>query len=491
MTLSRRTAWGAAWLVLARLITRAVDFVALLILARFLTPADFGLVAIAMTSVFIVEAIFELPLEQAMVRLPELKRGHFDTAFTLSILRGVGLMILLALLSLPFAHFYADARLIPLICVLSVAPAARGALSPRLASYVQQLDYRRDFAVQLSGKIAALLVASALAISTGSYWAIAAGSITTPLTMIAVSYVLAPYRPRFSLSEKAVFIPFLGWTTSAQLVMAFNWQCDRLILGRFTSHGALGAFSLASDLSAMPDQILVKSLLRPLVSAFSLVRHDLPRLREAYAKATFTILVVGLPVMLTLSLLADPIVRVALGGRWLVAIPTLQWLALSFIPPMFVAPLTSLAVALDSVHIFLRQSMIELCVKVPLVAAGVILFGVPGVIAARLLSAVTVALVWMLFTRSLVGIPLLRQIFAPWRVLASGAILTIAILALRPALNSLVGLELGFALAAVAAAAFGLYVATLFLLWHSSGRPSGLEETVHRVLMAAWQRPSA
>jgi len=426
-----------------------------------------------------------------MVRLPEITQGHFDTAFTLSALRGVALMIILASLAWPFAQFYNDTRLFPLICVLSIAPATRALLSPRLAGFVQQLDYRRDFAVQLSAKIVALLVAATLAIYTGSYWAIAAGTVVTPLTMIAVSYLLAPYRPRFSLSEKDVFIPFLGWTTGAQIVTSLSWQCDRLILGRFTSHGALGAFSLAGDLAAIPDQVLIKSLVRPLVSAFSLVRQDLTRLREAYSKATCTILAMGLPLVLGLGLLADPVVRLMLGGRWLVAVPYLQWLALSFIPALFVAPLSSLAMALDSAHIFLRQSVIEFCIKLPLVAAGVIWFGVTGVIAARFASTITMAFVSMMFVRALVGTPLFQQILTPWRVLVSAGVLAAALLALRPELHDLQGLELGINLALVAASTFGLYLAVLFFLWHHTGRPAGIEDTAHRFFVGWWRRRTA
>lgn len=472
----------------ARLGAKAIDFVTLLVLARFLTPSDFGLVTIAMSLIYIVEAIFELPLEQALVRLDDIRPGHLDTTFTLSALRGAAVMIALVSLAWPFAYFYDDTRLIPLICLLSLAPTARGLLSPRLVLFVKQLDYRRDFVVQLGGKVTALCVASALALSTRSYWSIGAGTVATPLAMVVISYVLAPYRPRASLSQKHVFLKFLGWTSAAQVVTAFSWQCDRLVLGKFASHSMLGAFSMASDLAAMPDQALIKPIARPLISAFVLVRQDLVRLREAYAKATSTALIVGLPFALGLSLLAGPAIELAMGSKWLAAAPNLQWLALAPVPALFVMPLGALAISLDRPDIFLRQSVAGLCIKLPLVTGGIIWFGLPGAIFSLLSASVLITLVSMRFVKRLVGTPFYIQGLGAWRVLVSAAVLTVTLLLVRHSLSGVHDLELLVRCAAVGVCSFGLYVATLFVLWWNAGRPAGLESTVYNSLCSLWYK---
>src|SRR3954452_8872058 len=101
-----RTALSATILIVSRLITRCVDFVALIVLGRLLSPEDFGLVALAMSVIMIVEAIMELPLGYALVALPTRTKSHFDTVFTLQLMRGGVLAAVLLLAAWPLSQIY-------------------------------------------------------------------------------------------------------------------------------------------------------------------------------------------------------------------------------------------------------------------------------------------------------------------------------------------------------------------------------------------------
>ena len=222
--LAARTAAGASLLIAQRLITRFIDLGTLFVLGRLLSPGDFGLVAIAMSLILVVEAILELPLNQALVRLPTLTKAHYDTAFTVGLMRGLGLALILLAAAWPFALLYDDSRLAALVAALAIAPAVRGLSSPRLAEYAKKLDFRRDFAMELVAKSLAFGISVSFALMTGSYWSIAIGTIITPLTMVAASYVLAPYRPALSFKEWHAFAGFLGWASASQAIGALNWR---------------------------------------------------------------------------------------------------------------------------------------------------------------------------------------------------------------------------------------------------------------------------
>lgn len=483
-----RAAVGAAWLIGARLGTKLIDLTTLLLLARLLKPTEFGLVAVAMTLILIVEAILELPVNQVLVRLPTLSSRMFDTAFTVGALRGLVLAVLLGTLAVPFSIVYRNSDLVLIILILGMAPIARGLLSPRLAIYARHLDFRREFIIELAGKVLAFTASVIVAYRLQSHWALVVGIVASPVGMLVSSYIAAPYRPRLSLEGWRIFAGFLGWTTASQLVSAINWQCDRLILGRFVSLQRLGQFSLANDLAYLPEQALIKPIMRPLMSAFSHVRDDRTRLRAAYIKAAAAVFALGLPIMTGLSLLADPAVRLTLGGKWLEAVPVLQWLALSLIPPLFVSPLIPLAMALDRTNVFLRLSVWELVVKLPLMLLGAAALGVTGVIGARMATALVTALIAMLYVRRLIGLPLVRQFAGSWRIVAGGIVLAAILMALRPWLIGTDGLILLVKLAAVATLGFSGYLATLFGLWAAGGASGGIEAAVVAQIQARLRR---
>src|ERR1700739_4963167 len=247
--LAHKTASASLLLIATRLLTRFGDLITLLVLAYELKPADFGLVALAASLIFITEAVFELPLVEVVLRADVLERSHLDTAFTLSALRGFGVMAILLALAWPFAHFYHDPRLVTLVAVLSLSPGTRGLQSPKLITYIKALSFWRSAAIELSGKVMALVIAVRIAILTKSYWAIAAGTVAAPVTMLFVSFFLAPYRPRLCFTQWRYFAGFLGWTSLAQIIRSINWQSDTMLLGRIAGHRELGLFSTASNLS--------------------------------------------------------------------------------------------------------------------------------------------------------------------------------------------------------------------------------------------------
>ena len=108
-----------------------------------------------MTVVMILEAALELPLSQALVRLPEIKDSYYNTAFTLALIRGIFLCTTVYIVALPFATFYRHQELIPLIEFLALALAARGSRNLRLAYFAKNLNFKYEFIFELIGKVTA------------------------------------------------------------------------------------------------------------------------------------------------------------------------------------------------------------------------------------------------------------------------------------------------------------------------------------------------
>lgn len=476
---SHRTALASILAVGGRLSSRLIDLVALVVLARLLHPADFGLIGIAMSLILIVEAVMELPVSQVLLVERDVTRSMMDTAFTLSILRGLFLAVVIGAAAWPFAHAYGDMRLLPLIAALALAPAFRGINNPRLSLYCRDLDFRRTVATEIAGKLASFAASTGVAWATGSYWALALGTILSPVTSSLLSFVLAPYMPRLTLRDWRLFSGFLSWLSGAQLFSAFAWQMDRLVLGRLAPTATVGRFTMADSLASIPGQVLLTPILGPLSAGLVAVRDDMVRLRQAYLKTFGAVALLGFPVLTGTSLLAKPIVGLALGPTWVSAAPILQWLALAGIPGLLWTPLNALALALRRSAMIFNRQLTDFLIKVPLVVAGAWFFLIPGIAAARALAALVLAGMAIRAAKQAIELSawaqfkvLIRPILG---CLAMAGVVYPATLWLPADLAK--PLEV-IALMALAALGAGVFGGVVMLLWHLSGRPEGGESMV-------------
>lgn len=474
-------------MVLARLISRVVDLGILLILARLLSPADFGVVAIAMTVVLILESALELPLNQALVRLPEIKESYYHTAFSLGLLRGTLLCAAICLIAIPFANFYHHPELIPLIQVLSIAPAARGLLNPRMAKFAKELNFKYEFIFELVAKAAAFGVGITVALLTHSYWAIALVTVTSPVVFALMSYVLFPFRPKLTLVDWRMFSDFLGWVSLSQIVLAINFQSDQLLLGKLMPASQLGLFSAAANVTNIPMAALFSPILRPLLSAFTVVKDNPARLRSSYQSASSAVVTVGLPLLVGQSIVAGPTVRLLLGSKWIGGIYMVHWLALSLVPLLFGILITPLSMALNKTKEIAWRNIAELLVKLPLVIAGAILYGFAGVVAARMISEATTAIYCMTIVRRLIGASIASQFMYCHRSIVSVIAMAVVLALCAPYLDWGNGLWPQFAqLAATVTIGALVYSGCLLLLWKLEKNPPGIEAIMLRMLTNFW-----
>lgn len=471
--LAGRAVGAGLWAVGTRLAAKVIDLGMLLCLARFLRPQEFGLVATAMAVVLVVEALSELPMAAALIRAPALTPGLLHTAFTLGLLRGAAVAALLGALSVPLAALDGEPRLRPLLAVLALAPALRGLVSPRMIEYARALDFRPDAALELAGKAVALVLSVTIAATTGSHWAIAAATVGAPLATTLLSYVVAPLRPRLTLAHWPYFSDLVGWNFLSQAGAALNWQLDRLILPRLTTSATFGQYAMGKQIAEIPVQALIQPLFRPTMTALAAAQA---RRRARYLQLSQAVALVMVPVTGVTLLWSDVLVRAALGPAWA---PAAQWLrcigavALLGLPGLLVGPL---AMTLDRTRWVALRTLVELAVRLPLVGAGALAFGIPGAIAGS--AVATAAGTWtaLRIVRRLLDIGPARQVASLWRpclaMLPAGAVL----LGARPlVLEAASPLALAARALPAGLAYLLIYAAAVFLAWRLAGRPAGLE----------------
>lgn len=486
--LTMKTLLGAGWLVFSRFFGRAIDFVALLIFARLLTPSDFGLIALALSLVAIVDVLLEVPVVQALMRLESIDKGHLDTCFTLSLMRSGVLALVLLICAWPFAAFNGEPSIALVICALALSPIARGFSSPAMVFAMRDLGFRQTFIMESVSKVVGFGAAMATLVLGGGHWALVANSIAVSVAAVAVSYVLAPYQPRFSLAGLHHFARFFGWFSSAQLVSTLAWQFDRLLIGAVKGKTSLGPFIVANDMAALPTQSLIGPAQQPVMAAFARIKNDPDRVRFAFLKAGRFAMFLAVPVSLGIALTADLIVGLMLGPKWTEAAPLLQLLALAMMPVPYFQTLYSLSLATDRPHIIFQTNLCDVVLRVVFVSAGFYSFDVVGVCYGRVLASGLMFVVNLIQVRSLVGIGLTAQLSNLWKVAGAAAFMTVGVVLLRTQLTPL-ALPAIIELCLVAAAGAAFYATSVLGLGMQLIFGGGRLELADRWLRFSASRP--
>jgi O-antigen/teichoic acid export membrane protein len=471
-----RTALSAGWVIGWRMATRLLGLASTLLLVRLLLPEDFGVVALGAAFAQTVDAMSALGTDDALIREREPTRALYDTAFTLNAMRGVLTGAVVTATAWPTAVFFGEPRLTSLLLALAALAVVDGWLNIGVVDFRRDFQFHKEFLLNILPRVASVGVTVAAAVLFQSYWALIAGQATFRVLRVVSSYRMHPYRPRFSLAAWRRLLLFSAWAWALTVVQMAQERVDAFVIGRSLGTGGVGAYALGFEIATLPTSEVVDPLGRAAYSGFSATR------REGGTHALFnrliasSLLIAG-PAGLGLSMVADPLVRVALGERWLQVVPVIQVLSLA----CGVAPFGNLAfMVLRSYGYFATICAASFCgllVKVAMIRTLLQLYGLPGAAggaaAAMTFESLTLLAVVVATQRLPVG-PLIARC---WRVVAACAVMTGTLWLAGLAWTGWSETFAASALRLLAAAALGAgaYAATLGVLWSAQGRPDGAE----------------
>ena len=190
-----RTARGAGWVMAWRLGMRVLGLISTLVLVRLIQPADFGIIALATSFMQTIDGMLTLGTEEAVIREASPARVFYDTAFTLNLLRGLSVTILVAILAYPAARFFADPRLGAVLLFVAVLPVLDGLANIGAVDFRRDFAFHREFAIMVLPKLCGIVTAMAAAAALHSYVAMLFGMGVNRTLRVVMSYVMHPYRP--------------------------------------------------------------------------------------------------------------------------------------------------------------------------------------------------------------------------------------------------------------------------------------------------------
>ncbi len=423
---------GAGWLILSRFFARGIDFFNLLVLARLLAPADFGLTALAMALVMIIDTILEVPVTQALLRLGDVDKSHLDTGFTLAVMRSIGVATVTLACAWPYAWLNSEPALISVVCVLAIGPVVKGLYSPAMVHLARRIDFMPSFVVEMTAKLFALACALTIAFGGGGYWAIIANYVVAACVTTVLSYLIARYRPAFSFLRIKDFAGFMGWWTTGQVLSAVNWQYDRLMIGAYSGDKAmLGHYSVANELAVIPVQSLIGPAFQPMMAAFSQMRLDVRRLGTAFLKATRLAMMVSVPACLGISLTSDLVAELLLGVKWIDAAPYLTLLAIAVLPATYIQTIGAVSLAMNRPDLVFKINLIDMILRIPAVTIGYHYLSIEGVVYAKMITSAVMFAVYIAVMNRLLHVGTFNQLRNLWKIAFAGVAMALAVFVLR------------------------------------------------------------
>lgn len=468
-----------------RLGVRALGMVSTLILVRLIQPADFGIIAMATGFMQTIDGMLSLGTEEAVIREAHPTRAFYDTAFTLNLIRGLFVTLVVAALAYPSAAFFKDPRLGPVLLFVALLPVLDGCGNIGAVDFRRDLAFQREFALMVLPKACGILTAIAVAFLTRSYLAMLCGMGVNRTLRVVMTYVLHPYRPRLSLRSWRGLAGYSVWTWLLSLAILLRERSDSLVIGRLLNSSAVGFYGIGSEIAALPTTELIEPLGRAAFSGFAAGHREKVDVAETYLRLIGFTALLALPAGIGLSLVAAPLVALAFGPAWAPAVPALRILAIGFT----ILTIGHLSQHLLSAHALLgRLTGITLgaaAVRIALLIALIPHFGLAGAaLGAALAVSVEQTAIVALAARRLRIAP--RRLLAPlWRPLLAAAAMTAVLI--RTGLGwSADTAPLSLVLAVMAGA--GTYLAVLSAAWFAAGRPAGAEADAGTLLRRlAWR----
>lgn len=301
------------------------------VLARLLIPADFGVYGKTIALTGFITVIQTGGLSLATVQQAKINHGQISTLFWLNALLGVTAAGLIAVLSPVMAWFYKDPR----VLWIGLAMAGVVLISSLGVQHRALLLRQMHFTQKVSSDLAALLVGFAAAVISAwygaGYWAFVVQQYATALVTLGMLYGFCHWMPGLPRRRTGVRpMVKLGANQSASSVLNFaSSNLDNVLIGRYVSDAALGFYSLAFRLLLLPVQQINAPLSAVMVPALSRLQHQPQRFARFYYRALGAIVFVGMPVVCFLLVDARQVIQIALGAKWLPAVPLFEALGVA------------------------------------------------------------------------------------------------------------------------------------------------------------------
>ena len=408
-TLPQKMVQGGAYLSSLKVIRKILSLIRLIIIGRILAPSDFGLMGIALLTMSALETFSTFGFKQALIQKKENIDNYLDAAWTVLIIRGFVVFIIVYLVAPYVAFFFHTPEVKPIIQVLGLVTFFQAFANIGVIFFHKELEFNKVFIYRFVGISTNFIVAVVAAIVLRSVWALVLGLIAEKVVSFFISYLIHPYRPHLSrdIGKAKELFGFGKWILGSSVLVFVGEHIDDIFVGRVLSAMALGFYQMAYRISNMLETEITQVISNVAFPAYAKIQDKQARLRKAYFRIMRLIFAVSLPITIGMVLLAPEFTWIFLSEKWMPMVTIMQLLAVAGLIKSIVSTGSPLFVGSGFPKYEFYMQLIRGLIIIIIIYPLIIYMGISGAAIGVILSIAGMLVIWY---------PLSQKITkAPWR----------------------------------------------------------------------------
>ncbi len=332
MSLKQLAISGVKWTSIATVVSVTLQILKIVILARFLSPSDFGLMAIVMVVTGFAQAFLDMGISNAIIHKQEVTHQQLSTLYWVNILAGILLYGVIFVVSPYISSFYDEPSLEAIMIVAGVTFLITPWGQQFFVLMEKDLKFQLLAKINILNKVISLVVTSVLAYYGLGVYALVYGAIVSAMvsTLQYIMFGLKEHKPafHFDISQVREFLSFGLYQMGERTINYFNYQFDTILIEKLLGSESLGIYTIAKELTMKPAIVINPILTRVAFPTMSKIQNDIPRLKVIYLKMINFIAAINFSIYVVIIILAPDLVEVLFGSEWSSVVPIVQILAI-------------------------------------------------------------------------------------------------------------------------------------------------------------------
>jgi len=389
MSLKQKTVSGLLWRFMDSFASQGVQFFVGIVLARILSPREFGLIGMLTIFIAISQSFIDSGFTSALIRKNICTKDDYSTIFYFNILVSIFFYILLFILSESISVFFKEPQLKSLIQVLGIGLFFNSLAIIQKTILVKELNFKLQMRISFIASLGSGILAVTMAYKGFGVWSLVVLTLSRFGFSSLLLWVWSTWRPIwvFSMTSFRELFSFGSKLLISGLIDTVYRNIYNLIVGKYFSAEELGFYSQADQFQTLPSQNLVGVISKVSYPVLSSIQDNPVQLKSAYQKLIKSTMIITFVLMIGLAAVAKPLIITLIGMKWLPSVIYLQMLCfVGMFYPLHALNLNMLQVQGRS-DLFLRLEIIKKLIAIPTIVIGVF-FGIKILIVGLMVNTV-------------------------------------------------------------------------------------------------------